>query len=372
MKERLKQSRILSDQEVLWPRRAKAFLGGGCLSYMLGLCKDFSNLDIFIEYDAEVFAFIAFMDIPSKTININNQSQRNSRIWVKHRENDDEISHMQQNSNVPNSKNSSFYSLPNPKIIFQNRNSKIVEIYEIYKLNPQLSIVKHWLKKYKHLPRVIFYKTQLELNEYTILKLITGFDLPILRYALAFKRAKAYHLRKHVLEHLYGIRHIDEIPNARKYVDKWQNDEQDEFLRKMSKITNFEEIFPKLRCNEYKMIRLGLCKDVRKRERYTKQQREMISIGWPYDSNPILNINDKTDGTKEKRRFKKYLGRLSNKITDGVGEETLPMQVYPLRYLAYWQIQKSIQNTEHNCLYNFNFCLKYDCIDMTGAVAPRH
>lgn len=63
IKDRREQGRLISEQEVLWPRRAKAFLGGSSLSYMLGLTTDFNNLDIFIEYDAEVFAFIAFMII---------------------------------------------------------------------------------------------------------------------------------------------------------------------------------------------------------------------------------------------------------------------------------------------------------------------
>ena len=33
----------------------------------------------------------------------------------------------------------------------------------------------------------------------------------------------------------------------------------------------------------------------------------MILIGWPFDSNSILNINDKTDGNKEKTPKGNYI-----------------------------------------------------------------
>lgn len=342
-----KQTRsFFSEEEVILPRRANAFLAGGCLSFMLGLTTQFNDLDIFIEYDPEVFTFITFMGI---IVTSDDGSRTRERIWVP--QDDYDHDHFVQKCN------SDDYS--DPKIVFQNRKLRTVKIRSVYQLNPKLKIVEHWQKKYAHLPQIIFIDSKFKFDEYNILKMITSFDLSICRYALAFMHAKAFHLRESILENLYGFKQINENSNVIDFVNKWQNDEEIEFSRKMNKIKNFKNILPNERRQEYIRKRLVLENDVKQKDWYIKQQRKMKLIKWPYDTNPMFDVTEE----KTKNRIEKYLKRLPQPIVDFEGNRTLPMQVYPLKYLAYWELQKNVININQNCLCNFNYCFEYSIDD---------
>lgn len=348
--------RLFGENEVISPRRANIFLAGGSVSYMIGLTNEFNDLDLYIEYDLEVFTYITCMTINTTTIESPFTTIK-ARLWVIENEynyddsdsdSDDNISVLKHK--IPKNKNIISYAPPDPKIIFQNKNSSLIQIHSVYNLNPKLSIVKHWQMKYKHLPQIIFIKNELKLDEYNILKMITGFDLAICRNALSFKHAKAFHLRNPVLEKLYGYKQINDVSNVINFVNAWENDEEVEFLRKMSKIEAFEEISPKERKIEYHNKRLLLKNDAVQKSRYIKQQRKMLLIKWPYDSCPM--IGEKKEKTEE--RHKRYLKRLPIRIVDFKNKITLPMEIYPLKYLAYWEFQKNVTSINHNCLCNLN------------------
>lgn len=344
------QKRRFSEDEVILPRRANAFLAGGSVSYMLGLTTQFNDLDIYIEYDPNVFAYLTLMSV---IVTNNDGSRDRERIWVSQDEYYDESNDFNK-SKIQTNKNSLF-TLPDPKIIFQNRYPKMVEIHSVYKLNPNLAIVKHFQKKYEHLPQIIFIQSKLKLNEYNILKLITGFDLSICRNALAFMHAKAFHLRKPVLENLYGLKQINENSKVIKFVTDWQISEKIEFSRKLDKVAYFNKVIPNERKLEYDQKWLVLANDDKQKAWHIKQQRKMMLIKWPYDTNPLFGETTE----KTKNRFEKYLKRLPQTIVDFENNVTLPMQVYPLKYLAYWELQKNANSINHNCLCNFNYRFEY-------------
>lgn len=256
-----------------------------------------------------------------------------------------------QNRKKSRNRNAVSYSQPDPMIIFRNQNSSMVQIHSVYNLNPSLEIVRYWQRKYKHLPQIIFIEPKLKLNNYNILKMMLGFDIPICRNALVFKHAKAFHLRERIIEKLYGYKQMNENSNVIDFVSAWKNAEEAEFTRKMTKIAEFDEILPKARKTEYHLKRLSLLDDISRKSWYMKQQRKMILIKWPYDTIPLIEKNNE----KSKKRSEKYLKRLPKKIVDFDCKMTLPMQVYPLKYLAYWELQKNAISLNHNCLCNFDY-----------------
>lgn len=243
---------------------------------------------------------------------------------------------------------------PDPKIIFQNKCSSLIDIHSVYNLNQNLNIVKYWQKKYNHLPQIIFITPKVQLNEYNVLKMISSFDLSICRNALAFKHAKAFHLRHPVLEQLYGYKQINETLNVVNFIDAWQKDEEIEFERKMAKVESFNRIYPKEREQEYHGKRLSIKNDDDKKAWYIKQQRKMFLIKWPYDSVPLYG--EKKEKTQQ--RFEKYLKRLPDKIVDFEQKNALPMEVYPLKYLCFWELQKNFKYSKRNCLCNFDYLNK--------------
>lgn len=343
---------VFSEEEVILPHRANVFLAGGSVSYMLDLTNDFNDLDIYIEYEPAVFTYLTRMTIIITTIDAPNTLTREN-IWVNERDYAD--NNEEPKRKIPIVKRE-IYTPPDPKIIFQNRFSRMVKIHSVYNLNPKLAIVRHLQAKYNHLPQIIFIKSNLEFNEYNILKMITSFDLPICRNALAFKHAKAFHLRKPILERLYSFRQINDIPNVINFINSWENDEEQELLRKMDKIEDFDQILPKERETEYFNKRKLLEDDTLQKAWHLKQQRKMLLIKWAYDTVPMF---DKKDG-KTEERIKKYLKRLPKAINDFEKTIALPMQVYPLKYLSYWELQKNVIGINQNCLCNFNYCFEYD------------
>lgn len=166
--------------------------------------------------------------------------------------------------------------------------------------------------------------------------------------------ATAFHLRERILERFYGFKQIKEvIKNDTDFPISWQNDENHEFQRKFDKILNFNKISPKQRNIEFHSKRAMIQEDFMKKSKYIKQQRKMTFIKWPYDTSPIFGV------TKEKSEERqKYLKRLTSKMLDYDKKVTLPMQVNPLKYLAYWELQKNIININQNCLCSFNYCLE--------------
>lgn len=52
---------LFSEAVVKWRYLARAFLNGGLLAYILGLTNDFNEIDVYIEYDNEVFPWIKDM-----------------------------------------------------------------------------------------------------------------------------------------------------------------------------------------------------------------------------------------------------------------------------------------------------------------------
>lgn len=119
--EQIMQKRPLSEEEVFWPRRANAFLAGGSLSYMLSLTTEFRDLDLFIEFDLETFAFISFMRITTGTID-HPRNRSPVRIWIRKELYYDEVDGANRKHKVQTNRNSFLHAIPNPKIIFQNRN----------------------------------------------------------------------------------------------------------------------------------------------------------------------------------------------------------------------------------------------------------
>lgn len=348
---------VFSEKEVIKPRRANAFLAGGSVSYMLGHTNDFNDLDIYIEFDHEVFSYIRFLTAKTTTIQ-NPSTPAQNRLWVTNEHDYDNDDGEERKHKIPKNKNM-IYTPPDTKIIFQNQHSSMVEIHSVYNLNPNLTIVKHWQAKYKHLPQIIFIKPKLKLNAYNILKMITSFDLAICRNALAFKQAKAFHLRKPIIEKLYGFKQMNEIPDLINFVNTWETDEENEFLRKMKKVLNFDNISPKERKLEYQSKRLCIKNNAAQKTLHIKQQRKMLLVKWPYDTVPISGVSV----TKSKNRFEKYLKRVPNTLVDFESKRSLPIQVYPLKYLCYWELQKNIININQNCLCNFNYSIQYDAND---------
>lgn len=158
------------------------------------------------------------------------------------------------------------------------------------------------------------------------------------------------------MEHLYGAVEIERIENVQNFINKWKNDEDDQIPEKVvGKIWNFFNIIPQARLDEYTKRRTDFFID--NSDLYLSKQRKMFLIQWPYDSMPVGDRTEKSAANYS--RFNKYLSRLPSEIVDFDDKKTLPMQVYPLRYLAYWQFQKNIQNLNQNCLCNFNFSLVY-------------
>lgn len=345
-----KINKPIEKEKMLTSRLAKACLAGGSVSYILDTTNDFNDLDLFIKYNYRLFSYISEMKF------IDNQSQIiNEKIWIINKTYDYDNSNSYNSSDSKSSKldakirkipqNNNLrkqYPLLDPKIIFQNKKFMMVKLHSIFTLNPNLCIFQHWMKKYgKHSPQIIFYECRLELDEYVIFKMISGFDLPICRGAISFHDKTAFHLREHILRKIFGIGEIDAIPQVQAFINKWENDEINETNRKYLEILNFETNIPEIKeQNKYITRYIELFENDDSKNKYVKQRRQIKIIKWLFDFIPYPQTGNAVDKT----RYQKYLERMLNKLVDFEGQETLPMEVFPLKYLAYMKLMQSSDN----------------------------
>lgn len=344
-------------------RRTNSCLLGGCASYALGEVTRFNYLNIGIEYDSTLYDFFIRQFV---TLN----DGKEVRVWLTNaykKVMGCDIRNFTYNGKIfePSNKHRpDFYVVPDPINFFENRKFTALRIDTIFTLNPDIPIVQHWKIKYNHLPRIILFRPKLELNNYNILKLMSGFDLPIRRTAIVFGHASAFHLRKHILNTLYGFAEIERNEKIKKFSENWEAEEMNEKGRKWLKIQRLKKsIQPNIRATEY-IERCQRIMNGKYNEEYMKKQRQMLIIKWPYGTKPIQNLRkNKIFEEIDTTSFKDYLNRLPEKIYDYDGNESLPMEVMSLRYLAYMKLMSTIDNINHNCLCHFNFAFKYESDD---------
>lgn len=145
--------------DVFVTRRANVCLAGGSLTCMLGITKEFNDLDLFIEYDEMTFQSMAYMKFYVNGPNF-------LYVWVSNYIDDDSynMSNNLIHLNPLTNQMSTLFETPNPNIIFRNQNNILIKIVSVLHLNPNIPIVQHWKNKYKqsncsHLPQIIFYKS---------------------------------------------------------------------------------------------------------------------------------------------------------------------------------------------------------------------
>lgn len=317
---------VFLDLEVRIQRRTTAFLGGGFLAHMLGLTNDHNGIDIFIERNHEVYAWVtqAYDSTTDAHLPREERSLYGRNIWLRKSEHHPIFDHNQ-------------YKFDSSSwMIFRNHKKVLAKIDSIYTLNITHPIVQHWTAKYgeKNLPRIIFYQTCLKLHNYNILKLISGFDLPINRNALVLSRASAYHLRRDVLKKLYGEENIEKNVNTLSFVHNWPIDEFRDIDRIKRKVNDFSyEIVPEIRGEQYRKHRNF--DDWRNIYAFLKHRRQhIVLIKFPFDTMP--NCNFAEGDIQRTDRVAKYISRVAS--VDYTGDRALPLEVYPLKYLAYWQL----------------------------------
>lgn len=337
---------LFLETEVRTQRRAAAFLSGGFLTHMLGLSNEHDGIDIFIEHNHEVYAWItqSYDSTVDSHLPRRERSLYGRNIWLRKAEH-----HPIFDRNQYKFDSSSW-------IIFRNHKKVLVKIDSIYILNRTHPIVKHWISKYgrENLPQIIFYRTCLKLHNYNILKLISGFDLPINRNALVLSHASAYHLRKDILNKLYGQKNIEECEKALHFANDWSFDEVHDLIRIKRKVFDFsDEILPQMRGEQYLKEREMQFDDGAKVMSFLKYRRQhIVLIQFPFDTIP--NCNFAENDTLRNDRVTKYMSRTN--VVDYKDRKTLPVKVYPLKYLAYWQLMKARRNSfVCNCLCNFNY-----------------
>lgn len=191
----------------------------------------------------------------------------------------------------------------------------------------------------------------------TILKLITGFDLPICRNALVFNHTYAFHLREFVLTKLYGWDNIAKSEVSRTFIEKWDKDERCETDRILKKIQEFGVMFiaPPKRAEMYLIDRENMFKDGKELNLFLKNHRKIVLIRFPFDNTPNFDASNERVAIPE--RVEKYQQRICENVSiDYHGNKTLPLTVYPLKYLAYWKLMTLNGNhSMYNCLCNFDF-----------------
>lgn len=350
---------IFLDGEVRVQRRVTAFISGGFLSYALGLTSDYNGIDIFIEYNHEVYAWITQAYDSTVDCNVPRRARTlyGRNIWLR------KSTHhpiFDSNHYMFNSSDENVHKPWDPRIIFRNHKNVLAKIDSIYELNRTHPIVQHWLSKYgsKNLPQIIFYRTSLKLHNYSILKIISGFDLPINRSALVLSHTNAFHLRADILNKLYGKETIEKYRPAITFVKMWKTDEAREILRIRRKVGRLaEEISPEIRGIKYFKDRETVFENEKKINSFLKYRRQMVLIRFHYDTIPNFSVDE--DGTIKNDRVTKYISRITNNnSTDYEGNKALPLKVYPLKYLAYWQLMRTNSCT-HNCLCYFDYSNNY-------------
>lgn len=336
-----------SNQEIVKiQRQATAFLGGGFLAYLLGLTNDYDGIDIYIKFHYRSFQWFLFALDNTMPGTLLDRS-----IWIQHP------------IYIPTAVTPANYRGKNKlwdgSAIFRNLKQALVKIHSVFKLNESHQIVKHWKLKYgvKNLPYIIFYETSLHLDNYTILKLISGFDLPICRNALAFDHAWTFHLREFILEKCYGHANIAKSEAVRIFIGQWKNDELNEIHRILAKVSEMsKKIVPKIRAKMYLDERQSMFTDKIKMDKFLKQRRQMNLIRFPFDSVPVFDAAVECNGACpslcRSDRIKKYKERVTDSFTDYHGNKALPLQVYPLKYLSYWKVMELKGNNMYNCLCN--------------------
>lgn len=339
------------DNEVRRQRRVVGFFGGGFLSHMLGLTNDHNGIDIFIEHNHEVYAWITQTYDSTVDANIPRRQRtlEGRNIWIR----------KDTHHPIFDSNHYMYHSTEpwNPWIIFRNHGKTLVKIVSVYVLNRTHPIVKHWILKYgiRNLPQIFFYRSCLKLHNYSIFKVICGFDLPINRNALVFSHANAFHLREDILNRLYGKENIQKCAPALDFVNSWKTDELREVVRIKKKVWRLaEELSPRMRAEKFVDERDTFFTDQDRLQTFLKHRRQMVLIQFPYDIIPNFNFDE--NELPRTNRVMKYMSRITNTTTDYKGNKTLPMKVYPLKYIAYWQLMKTRRNSiVCNCLCNFNY-----------------
>lgn len=341
----LKHRLLFVDNDVQIKRRATTFVSGGFLAYVLGLTNDYNDIDIYIEYDQRVFEWVQALYDDS----ISDRFER--CIWL------------QQDTYVTTSKiqTNDEEKLWDGLVLFRNYAHTLVHIRYVFSLNGVHPTVQHWKSKYgnTHLPQIIFYESPLKLDNYTILKFISGFDLPIVRNALVFDSTFAFHLREFILEKLYGQENIAKSAAVRTFINCWKRDEQREIHRITKNVKEMAEyIKSPIRAKKYKYSRNDKTfNNARTLISYLKFRRRMVLIRFPFDSLPSFNPFAECETSVE--RIEKYKQRIvENTSVDYHGNNALPLKVYPLKYLAYWKLLKLKKCSVYNCLCNFDFQIK--------------
>lgn len=333
-------NRVFMDAVVKWQHRVNAFLSGGFLAYILGLTNNYNDIDIYIEYNSKIVKWIS-------QLNDVTRPRGERRIWIQSQD------ILRYDPNGPEN----IDSLWDGSFLFRNCKQVWVHTRDVYKLNESNPMVQHWMLKYggKNLPRIILYAAELSLGNYTILKLISGFDIPICRNALVFRHTIAYHLREFVLTKFYGCENIA----LRNFVDGWKKDELEKIDRISSKVTmQGGKISPPIRKYMYLNDRKNTFKNQKELEKFLKYRRQIVLIRFPFDSAPFFDHAQEC-GAKSERIEKYQLRICENGPVDYFGNKTLPLSVYPLKYLAYWKLMALEENHNvYNCLCNFNFLNK--------------
>lgn len=194
-------------------------------------------------------------------------------------------------------------------------------------------------------------------------KIINSFDLPVCRIALIINQVKCYHLREPILSPIYGINKIQKSSNkaVARFIKSWKKEEKNEILRKEMKIGIMSKgIEPSYRgeiyLNERKKLLFKNVEEQKPNEKYLKSERRMYLIRFPFDFKPNSSVDQK-DG---KRRYLMYTKRICSSLKCyGANATSLPLEIYPLIYLAYWQLMKEKNNAKFNCLCYFDYHRAY-------------
>lgn len=325
------------DAEIKYGHRAKSFLCGDFMAYILGLTSNCLYIDIFIEYDGRIYNWLTGLKDCDRPRN-------DQRLWIE------------KPRNYPFE---AWYRSEDYIRLFRNCGRMWVQTPKMFELNESHPIVQHWMLKYGRwrLPRIIMYSSSLELGNYSVLKLLLGFDLPIHRNAVVFTHTFGFHLREYVLNDFYGCK----SEAMRAFINNWRKDELrkiDSILTKVESLESF--ISPGIRGKMFVKDREKTLNDEKELNRYLNFRRRISLISFPFDHRPIPCIpfiKDCFGLTRSVESIREHLCQTHS--TDFFGEKTLPMHVYPLKYLAYWALMtlKDSKNV-YNCLCNFDFLSK--------------
>ena len=136
-----------------------------------------------------------------------------------------------------------------------------------------------------------------------------------------------------------------------KFISDWEIDEESNRHLFYNEQKNVKEITSPIERGDLVFNeRLELFSSKEKYKRFAKYKQNKITlIKWPYDNMEHHNSFNE----KNKARETKYLCRVNT--SDCHGNHSLPIEIYPLKYLAYWVLMNDVHNVKYNCLCYFNY-----------------